>query len=1533
MVWYLPSTSIQCSGLIMQKNDINSLIVYRSQIEDSQLRTITINTSACNIKFYRSYKLTDFDKLICSILLKQNGNTVKLLDLGYILGFDLKYAPQQGSYKDDAEIALIQRFLYDLKAWGLIQIYGLPIPEKSDIYAVPSEKINWEEATVVLTHLGRTSAITGKKYAFFEGKVDKLFFLSLTDDEGNKVKNFPFFNELGVEAKLYGVNQLAYDDDFAAIIDSFDSNDLIEDLKCQCDKDITIFSASDSGYLGISKTSVNVELYQYEGDYKLRFLHDSQECSILNMLYELEANHREKEKKIEWALYYKLLHDKNAVLNYSTLHIFEDIIEFNEIIKDSRLDWHDNLLLPFIIEHCDADGWRLLSECCSTDILEDICSEYQESLDWGNLTLRLTEEFLIANSSVYPWEKELLTARNNASTKLIQHFLLESFSRGNNEDEWFKWDWTDVYPFLERSFIKENLEEIPFDLSLFVKEIDSDDYDLISRYPNAAWPWDYILANFPISFLLKEFNLCWKYCHKPSLLERLFFDNTEVQTQSLSSIKVKSIIESTPETEKASLCLNSKTCNWNHELINYFECVGLINWESVGYKKGFDVNTSIDWSAQFFTTYNRKIKTTQGSSHVSGKISDLTLVDNYPGFNWDWSVLSKREDVYNNPQFVLAHNECINRLDVALLCDLSLLESYFAPLGLNEYMSCNTTVKQRLTQGMSIDFIRRNINLPWDWSLLTRRVYSFMKLDVIGHSTWIELWDWSFLSQNIEIDKIFEYAISYSDKWCWSIIIERLSSEFLMEDSHLQILANSIVSHPLSETLWTKITELFDSKVILDFVNTPDNPEYHWDLGVVYNRADFDLRKHIEESESNIDWGKLSSSTSLNTLFAKLKKGTTRSLWFRELSQLLTNPNTHWDYSKVTRLSNVIDSPLIFAIEIDWDWDYISENAKWINISKETGSIFYFTQYQSKLSFKILSKRTDIGLTESIVNKYDSIVEWDWNALIVNPAINFSFQFIEKHCNLDWDWKMLSSREDLTNEILEALIEKEWDWFVITGQKFFKPTLKILDLITAKTDNLDWKQLSINSHLSKDIVETYWNYLDISAIISEHNKFQDLLPIELVKAHCINFPWNVYNLAIGNSISLEMVEAFEDYIDWSNVSNSQLIPWSETLIKRYEGKLYWSLLNNNPKVHECVPNFVTAFAKRLNIVRFIDRIKCTVEKPCIYHFTHFYNAIDVIKSRKILSRDRALELGLLRYDSAGAVIGRSSKAHPYARFYFRPGTPTQYYNEALGADSKLGEWRTRWYKNWDGEWESVPEWKSKYPKAVGLGLPKCPIPVFFKFDIEEVLAKIPNNCFYSDRNMQADNPNVYQIINNPDSLGVEYLYSTMQDAYITAKRSGRYDRLIHQNEMNKVMKYSQQEFLVMSEFDFSEIKSLQIICYDKSYTDILKQIFADDPISEKIVSYEHDTIFDRENRSIALSSFEDKVGLSTNFKDEYYFIISGEKLSEVEFDLSKCNVINDASNELRIIGDIEWKKTNIPFNIIFVDPKARTKEWLVYQNI
>ena len=41
-------------------------------------------------------------------------------------------------------------------------------------------------------------------------------------------------------------------------------------------------------------------------------------------------------------------------------------------------------------------------------------------------------------------------------------------------------------------------------------------------------------------------------------------------------------------------------------------------------------------------------------------------------------------------------------------------------------------------------------------------------------------------------------------------------------------------------------------------------------------------------------------------------------------------------------------------------------------------------------------------------------------------------------------------------------------------------------------------------------------------------------------------------------------------------------------------------------------------------------------------------------------------------------------------------------------------------------------------KVLRLGLPKCPIPVFFRFNLQEVLLKLRDKCYMSNGNMQTN---------------------------------------------------------------------------------------------------------------------------------------------------------------------------------------------------
>ncbi|MBK7887252.1 MAG: DUF4433 domain-containing protein [Bacteroidetes bacterium] len=127
--------------------------------------------------------------------------------------------------------------------------------------------------------------------------------------------------------------------------------------------------------------------------------------------------------------------------------------------------------------------------------------------------------------------------------------------------------------------------------------------------------------------------------------------------------------------------------------------------------------------------------------------------------------------------------------------------------------------------------------------------------------------------------------------------------------------------------------------------------------------------------------------------------------------------------------------------------------------------------------------------------------------------------------------------------------------------------------------------------------------------------------------------------------------------------------------------------------------------------------------------------MEIIKNKKILSRNKAIGFA----DAAGAVVGRRHTAHEFARFYFRPQTPTQFYNECLGLDIN----------------------DKYYESALRLGLPKCPIPVFFRFNLQEVLLKLRDKCYMSNGNMQTNWAVVKPVLQMLSKFNFSDVYSTI----------------------------------------------------------------------------------------------------------------------------------------------------------------------------
>ncbi len=96
----------------------------------------------------------------------------------------------------------------------------------------------------------------------------------------------------------------------------------------------------------------------------------------------------------------------------------------------------------------------------------------------------------------------------------------------------------------------------------------------------------------------------------------------------------------------------------------------------------------------------------------------------------------------------------------------------------------------------------------------------------------------------------------------------------------------------------------------------------------------------------------------------------------------------------------------------------------------------------------------------------------------------------------------------------------------------------------------------------------------------------------------------------------------------------------------------------------------------------------------VYHFTDVHNAVNIIQSGHLYSRNEAKNQGLMKVDNASPdVIRQTQLEHlDYARLYFRPRTPTQYNNEGIRPQNQRE-----------------------------LGGAHCPIPIFFCFDALTVL--------------------------------------------------------------------------------------------------------------------------------------------------------------------------------------------------------------------
>lgn len=1525
-------------------------LVYSSTPDDRGFRTWSLKKTTCRVSYYESFQIENTDKVFCSIL-ESYGGCISEKDLATILGFTVldNFDMNPKRYADKAELDIFRALIKCVIDWGLIIK---------------------ENGNYLLTGLGERALKTELKYRFYKGSKTLLENANIKPTDYFENQFFPFFHALGISSEIIGNDKIEYKLINPDEIFGIEETDLIKRLKLQSSKNYHIFFSETTHYFEFGSWQVDIRLFKINDEYHPVIFHNNQICELATELLHLPDNIKEKEKKIEWGLYLKLIKDPGAILDYETVIPFADLLEFDALILDSRIVWDDNKLFTFIADSADANQWHAISNHCPIEVLKHHLETYTDKLDWTTLSMRIDDNFLIETASKHPWNFEVIVSKETISIDVILKLLLIPELKGED------WDWDRIMPRLDLEFIKSNIDKIDFDLTELTKSETNDILELIINYPSRQWDWLYISNEYNLLFILDNILLFEDFLNIKNVLKRAFSSEEHVLIY-CSSDALKTVMINAKESRLKDFSINHENFHWTTELIVLLEESGFLNWASGSYAPGFECNPHIKWDYDYFKNHHGKIVTQKGFDFVSEQISNHQIVLDFMSFDWNWDIVSANSRLISNPEFILRVKDKLNINALIRHISDETLEQIHESADIFNHLQRNQELWSVVTQKYSADFIRKNIDYNWDWNILTRRFCSTIKIEALGNPKWIEKWDWKYLSHNLDFSKIYKFLDVYVDYWDWVFLSKTFERKFILENltqyvdywdwnillterfekkdlklsGYLPKIAAclSVFESELAKEYWRILTRRFDYEELAQLIPfTYSNELFKWDYGYFYGLPGFNPLLYLDEFPETINWTSFSSSSSLNYSLKRDESLYNYNVWLKNILNLLKNKTYQWNYKELSKLDSINWNENILNINTElWDWDYLSEKSTCFKKSK--GFIKRFQKFAEYINFQLFSKREDSYINEDLIEKTID-KDWDWSFLSANQSVKISLRFINEYhnkpwdwekltarndiefdnktiialCNKPWDWKEISRRSDIefSEDLITKLQDKPFDWFLVSQNKSFIPSANTLSILSGY--KLDWDMISQNKNLSFEVLwnyreklnwhfatkheivdftdtvflEKYLNYLDWD-IISQSTKFN--ISIDNLKKFKNKLNWGIINHRKDFVITEEILSPFADVIDWAKVSKSVEIDFTEELVEKFRSKWDWQFLRHNPKIIDKLESTLSKYQAELNCIEFLEKFD---RRPYIYHYAHLFNAIGIINERKIFSRQK----GDGKFEnSAGNLVARRDTAHNFARFYFRPQTPTQFYNECLGHDSSSGYLKTWQY--WDGDWIRCSKWKTYYPQARNFGLPKCPMPVFFKFDLKEVLFKVAQKCYYSTGNMQTNWARVEKVSTNPNSLNTDYLYSTVDD---------------YQN----YKQYSQQEFLVEEELDFSELNSFEIICYDNEQVKLLKEFIGENnPICTKIHSDESD-IYHRGNRELRIETDEESVYICSDYQDSAYFSISHKNNLKIE--IIEGSILREDAGQIIAYPHIKFSKSVKDIEVRFFDETNRN--WLIYKS-
>lgn len=1450
------------------------------------------------IKYRKAFKIEEIDDIFCNILKSYNGSLI-YEEFASILGFNLI---------DSAENEIYDIYLNKLKDYDLINLEGNQI---------------------VLLDSGYEAITTGLKYKYFQAETNVFNNDIVTADE----LYFPFSNTFNLNNRLKNCGGI--------FNDSIKDELLINKLQFQLFEDNVFNGEILEAFLSLGRidfTSIKLTCKSsfINNSLRLKFYYNDLHISSLEELIDKPENSTLKEE------FYHRAMQNHILMNQDLIH-FEDVVNYkdlwnwNDINFIQKVDWNDQRILPVFKEFSEGSTWYILSQNIPIDALIKNIVKFKDYWYWPLLTKRIDNDFLLSNFSNFPWDFEELSYKE---PQFVIRLLSDFYDDNQN------WDWLYLSENLPDKFIQENIENFPWDYFSITKskhEIFKNTFikfkDNLEVLISKNWDWKFISENININFLYKNIEALASKINWEITLNR-FFNNEDIIHKCISEFTLAEVL-------KLYLPNNFRITHqnyiWSVRVIDFFENLNLINWETTSYSDGFDTNEYVNWDLTIFEKYKQKIISNKGLYNVSTLINNIEIIKSYREFSWDAKGLSINKNLINDIKFVgnsfVGSFEFSDKLEWGTIINNSSLGLDFWNTYLDRFTNSFSTENQidfwkALTKKNSKEFIFNNIHYPWDWDYLTLNASLDEIIESLENEEIADKWNWKIATTKFEAESILENLEDISFYIDWEYVISNLFSvnKELRFDSHLIRIATClfILDNDYKKEMWSILTRKYSFEELYSLIEVTEEIDifqWDWDYISAHNLFPTDV-KNIQRFRHKINWTIFSESPSIIEKFT-FSNWDLPNDYYNSLNKYLDVFRNEWNWKKISLIQDINFSRKIVLkfIDKDWDWQYLSEFGGLLKETKRDNKDYLIDLLSKlpKIDFALISKRTDIVINNAIIL---ALIDknWDWNALSSNRYIVFDTEFIEQTKNKPWNWKLLAENPkfEISNEIIrnfinkswdweslslntnlefnkefiEATIDQAWNWKLISKHKSFIPSYDILTLL--KNKNIDWDTISSHNKLepSKQLLAKFEDKLNWK-LLTYNDKL--IFDINLLDRFIDRWDWD-YICKSGNlKLDNEILNKYSDFLNWDYISSNTSIQFSEELINSFEEYWNWTLLKNNIAISKSLKSFILNKINNSSILKFLDKIEeqSSYWKGYIYHFSHIDNAVEIIKSRKIQSRN----LASIKGDAAGSVVHRRDDAHNYARFYFRPQTPTQFYNEFLGKDIN------------DGYNSKFNGWVSWYEKSRELGFPKCPIPIFFKFSLKEVLVKRNHICCVSNGNMQTSSTKFGSIENMIDKFGFDDLYYTPQ-MYAT------------KDDYNRYRNFAQQEFLIKDEFLFDDIFDFEIICPTENDRNLLINLLDDptDDILSKIVV--DSSYYNNENPRVLVEEEENEIHIKNKFNGNGYFELIGDKLDEIE--ILSGDVKRFTPNKILFDSYISIKNIRKKIKLCFIDESDR--KWFIYSN-